>query len=122
MKLVLLGIILSIYSSISFSDELYMRLVDNNNKPNGYLTLQDFPCVLKVSDSLINKLKGDDVGTAIVLYNATITNANNQTRNSCWFRPQPIEGHESLVVVLEEYSDGMFNIGSFGQYYFKKVK
>ena len=104
-----------------YAQNKYMKLIDNYDKPNGYLVIEDKPCEINLHETTLNKIIGEE--SKEIMFNGYIENALGQTRRVCWFRKLPISSkHEPLVIVVEEVVEGDYNVGSFSQYYFKDEK
>lgn len=91
-------------------DKLYMKL---DSEIGGYITLETVKCEIESKKQEYS-------------YKAVIENGKGDTRRACWYRAEPPDSnHIPLVIVLEEitYQGKVgYNIGSFGQYYFKPTK
>jgi hypothetical protein len=109
-------IALSLISLNVNAQEKYMKLEDG-----GYVTITDLPCEIN-----------NDIVKERYPYKAILT-AKSSTqileREGCWNRDEP--SHPKLAEyvyvhvveqILLEDGKAMYNIGSFGQYYFKDTK
>lgn len=92
------------------AEEKYMKL---DPEIGGYITITTQPCEIEA--------KKDEYS-----YKAIIQVGTGDSRRGCWYRAEPPhKGLVPMVLIVEEMEyDGkiIYNIGSFGQYYFKATK